>query len=96
MLDDIIALITHQLQPLPLKLERKFVGDMAQLDERYQLAKLTHQVSVYSKGILSMETTLMGIIQLDPRDVLEAGVRKELVNQVSTPYRESMFGEDEE
>jgi hypothetical protein len=30
-----------------------------------------------------METTLMGIIQLDPRDVLEAGVRKELVSQVS-------------
>jgi hypothetical protein len=44
-LDDIISLITNKLQPLPLKLERKFVGDMAQLDERYELAKLTHQVS---------------------------------------------------
>lgn len=52
------------------------------MDERYELAKLTHQVSVFTEGILAMEKTLLGIIQVDPRAILEDGLRKELVRQI--------------
>lgn len=48
------------------------------MDERYELAKLTHQVSVFTEGILAMEKTLLGIIQVDPRAILEDGLRKEV------------------
>ena len=44
---------------MPTKLERKFLKDYAQLDERYTLARATHQVAVFTSGILAMNTTLM-------------------------------------
>jgi WASH complex subunit strumpellin len=83
-LAQIITLQSNKMQVLPTKLERKYLKDFAQLDERYLLAKLTHQVSVFTQGILAMNTTLVGIIKLDPRLLLEDGIRKQLVKQNAT------------
>lgn len=80
-LDQIIAILTNQLQPLATKIERKYLHDLSQLGLRSELARCTHQVSVFTQGILSMQTTLLGIIKLDPRQVLEDGIRCELVRQ---------------
>lgn len=40
-------------------------------------------MSVFTEGILAMEKTLLGVIQVDPRKILEEGLRKELVRKVS-------------
>jgi WASH complex subunit strumpellin len=39
-------------------------------------------VSVFTEGVLAMEKTLMGIIEVDPKKLLQDGIRKELVRQV--------------
>jgi WASH complex subunit strumpellin len=83
-LDQIIQLQTNSMRPVPTKLERKYLKDVAQLEQRYTLAKATHQVSVFTQGILAMKRTIMGIIKLDPRQLLEDGIRKELVRQLTT------------
>jgi WASH complex subunit strumpellin len=44
---------------------------------------MTHAISVFTEGILAMETTLVGIIQVDPKQLLEDGIRKELVLQIA-------------
>ncbi len=59
------------MKPVPTKVERKYLKDFAQLEERFSLAQATHEVSVFTSGILAMETTLMGIIKLDPKQLLE-------------------------
>jgi WASH complex subunit strumpellin len=82
-LDSIIQLLTHDLKPIPTKVERQYMRDLSQLDLRYQLTRATHQVSVFTEGVLAMKRTLVGIISLDPKDVLEAGIRKELVRQIA-------------
>ncbi len=56
--------------------ERAELKDYAQLDERYKLAQLTHAVSCFTEGILAMETTLVGIIKVEPKQLLEEGIRK--------------------
>jgi len=83
-LDELIQLQTHALQAVPTKLERKYLKDVAQLDHRFTLAKATHQVSVFTQGILAMSQTIVGIIKLDPRQLLEDGIRSELVRQLAT------------
>ena len=68
--------------------------EFSQLDQRFQIAKLTHQVcycfgtcsvlnqvSVLSTGILAMRTTLVGVVQVDPKKLLEEGLRRELVTR---------------
>ncbi len=66
-----------------MRLEAKDLKDFAQLDLRFELAKLTHRVSVFTEGILVMQKTLLGVIQIEPRQILEEGLRRELVRQVS-------------
>lgn len=89
-LDDIIAIQTHKLAPLPVKFETVYLTDYAQLPERYQLARLTNQVSVFTEGVLAMEQTLLGVIRVDPRRVLHDGLRKELVRQLSFAMHDTL------
>jgi WASH complex subunit strumpellin len=83
-LDELTQLQTNELKPVPTKLERKYLKDYAQLEHRYTLSRATHQVSVFTQGILAMKRTIMGIIKLDPRQLLEDGIRAELVRQLTT------------
>ena len=89
-LDKITQINTTKLKPLDSKIERKHLKEAAQLVERYALAKLTHNVSVFTRGILNMHTTLVGVIKLDPRQTLQDGVRKQLVQQISTAMHEQL------
>ncbi|EGC36216.1 hypothetical protein DICPUDRAFT_151370 [Dictyostelium purpureum] len=82
-LKQIINMQTNNLKELPTKVEKEKFRDYAQLEQRYELAKATHSVSVFTEGILAMETTLVGIIEVDPKQLLEDGIRKELVLQIA-------------
>lgn len=53
-----------------------FFFRLAQHDHRYNLAKATHSISKFTEGILAMETTLVGVIQVEPKHLLEDGIRK--------------------
>ena len=86
-LSDVIDLQTHRLRGLPIKMATAKIRDYAQLDHRYLLARATHQISVFTEGILAMESTLLGVIQVDPRQILEDGIRKELVRQITGSSR---------
>lgn len=95
--------------------------EFAQLDERFEVARLTHSISVFTEGILMMKTTLVGVIkvltlvcvcvywlpiqwlygsyqlsisficQVDPKKLLEDGIRKELVKQVAETLHTSLI-----
>mmetsp|Transcript_24845 Transcript_24845/g.36645 ORF Transcript_24845/g.36645 Transcript_24845/m.36645 type:complete len:1170 (+) Transcript_24845:53-3562(+) len=82
-LSKIVTIQTHQLMDIPIRFEAKDLKDYAQLDDRLEMAKLTHQVSVFTEGVLVMEKTLLGVIQVDPRQILEEGLRRELVRQIA-------------
>jgi WASH complex subunit strumpellin len=89
-LREIIELQTNKLSELPTKVEKDRLKDFAQLEDRYKLAKATHLVSVFTEGILAMETTLVGIIEVDPKKLLEDGIRKELVNHIATALDQTL------
>ncbi|CAI8048928.1 WASH complex subunit 5 [Geodia barretti] len=53
---------------------------------------LTHLVeSVFTEGILLMKTTLVGVVKVDPKQLLEDGIRKELVQQVASALHHSLI-----
>ncbi|XP_019498974.1 PREDICTED: WASH complex subunit strumpellin [Hipposideros armiger] len=79
----IIKLQTHDIIEVPTRLDKEKLRDYAQLGPRYEVAKLTHAISIFTEGILMMKTTLVGIIKVDPKQLLEDGIRKELVKRVA-------------
>mmetsp|Transcript_25594 Transcript_25594/g.52071 ORF Transcript_25594/g.52071 Transcript_25594/m.52071 type:complete len:1147 (+) Transcript_25594:262-3702(+) len=82
-LNDIIATQTTSMQDLPPRLEKASLKEFSQLEQRYRLARSTHQVSVFTEGVLAMETTLVGIVEVDPKQLLQEGIRKELTRQIA-------------
>lgn len=56
----------------------------------FQVAKLTESVSTFTEGILAMKTTLVGIVRLDPKRLLEEGIRRELVSRMAMAMHVSL------
>ncbi|KAJ9467483.1 WASH complex subunit strumpellin-like protein [Diplonema papillatum] len=78
-----VTKMKSKIVEVPSKMPKDAVRDYAQLDDRYALANITYQISKFTEGILAMEKTLMGVIQVDPQKLLEDGIRKELVDSIS-------------
>jgi len=84
LLDAIIQLQTSSIPELSAKVEKDQIRDFAKLESRFKLSQLTYAISVFTEGILAMETTLVGIDRMIPKQMLEDGIRKELVRRVSS------------
>ncbi|KAK7873803.1 hypothetical protein R5R35_005787 [Gryllus longicercus] len=86
----IIHLQTSVLKELPTRLEKDRLRELAQLEERHEVARLTHAISILTEGILMMKSTLVGIIRIDPKQLLEDGIRKELVKHIATALHQGL------
>lgn len=82
-LEKIIKIQTESIREVPTRLDKDKLREYAQFDERYAVAKNTYQISVFTEGILMMKKTLVGVIELDPKQLLEDGIRKELVKNLA-------------
>ena len=80
LLDDVSKIFSCGFQEIPLKLAKNEIKNFAQNEMRYRLAKDAHLISVFTKGIFMMEKTLMGVIEVDPKIILEKGIRRELLS----------------
>ncbi|XP_060520959.1 WASH complex subunit 5 [Cylas formicarius] len=79
----IITIQTSVIKELPTRIDKDKLKDYAQLDERFELAELTHSVAIFSQGMRMMKSSLVGVVHLDPKKLLEDGIRKELVQYIS-------------
>ncbi|ESO02903.1 hypothetical protein HELRODRAFT_81068 [Helobdella robusta] len=86
----IINLLTSSIKEVPTRLDKEKMKDYAQLNERYEVAKLTNSISIFAEGMLMMKQTLVGVIKIDPKRLLEDGIRKELVMRVSRALNETL------
>eukprot|EP00755_Sulcionema_specki_P019764 Sspe_Gene.70274::Locus_41488_Transcript_1_1_Confidence_1.000_Length_3743::g.70274::m.70274/K18464/RTSC, SPG8; WASH complex subunit strumpellin len=82
-LQRVISILTNSLKECPTRIPRDQLKDYSQLEERHQLALTTFQISKFTEGILAMEKTLMGVIEIKPQQLLEDGIRKELVHKLA-------------
>ncbi|XP_053677589.1 WASH complex subunit 5 [Anopheles nili] len=89
-LAQIVHLQTNVLRELPARLEKERMKEYAQFEERFQIAKLTYTLSTFTEGILAMQTTLVGVVELDSRKLLEDGIRRKLVQNVSEAFHQQL------
>ncbi|TSK20198.1 WASH complex subunit 5 [Bagarius yarrelli] len=69
----------------------QIMGDLSYAWQLIDVAKLTHAISIFTEGILMMKTTLVGIIKVDPKQLLEDGIRKELVKRVALSLHKGLI-----
>ncbi len=78
LLEKISRILTVSVKEFEPKLSKEELKEFAKYDERYQLAKITHEVSLLTEGMLVLDKVLMGVIEIDPKEILVDGIRKEL------------------
>lgn len=82
-LEEISDILISKIKDFPVKLSKEELKEYTSFENRYKLAKLTHKISVYTEGILCLDKALMGVIRVDPKEILVEGIRRELVKTVS-------------
>ena len=82
LLAEIIDIQTNKLREVPTLLDKEKLREYAQLDERYKIANRTFSISLYTEGILQMKSAQIGCINVDSKQLLEDGIRKELVLKI--------------
>jgi WASH complex subunit strumpellin len=80
----IIHIQTNELKEVPTRLEKDKLKEYSQLEQRYMIANLTYSISLYTEGILQMKSTIIGYIPVEAKQLLEDGIRKELVKQITS------------
>ena len=58
----------------------------AKNEKRYLLARDAHLISVFTKDIFIREKTLVGVIEVDPKIILEKGIRTELLKLLAKKF----------
>ncbi|XP_037973203.2 WASH complex subunit 5 [Plutella xylostella] len=86
--EKIVELQTWSIKEVPTRLEKDRLREFAQLEQRMEVAKLTHSASTFTTGILDMRSTLVGVIRVDPAELLEEGLLKELAKHLSKKFEE--------
>jgi WASH complex subunit strumpellin len=82
-LHKVMYLLTNTLQECPSKLQREDWRKWSQLETREQLAAYTADIARYAAGLLAMEETTIGVVRVNPHQLLEDGIRKELVEHIA-------------
>ena len=82
--------IFDNLLECPSKLPKKDLVHQAQLELRQSLSTKISQIANYANGILAMESTLVGVIEVDPHQLLEDGIRRELVSLITTELHNTL------
>lgn len=67
----------------PHKFDKAELIKYNQTEQRLEISKLTNEISLFAESILNMETYLIGVIEVDPKEMLEAGIRKELIKLIA-------------
>lgn len=70
---------------------KELLKDFACFDERFILAKRTHEISMLTEGMLILDKTLMGVVEIDPKEILEDGIRKELARTLASMLHEGFI-----
>lgn len=84
------AALRTALYTAPAKIRVEDLAACAQVDVRRALSRCAYDVARYSDGVLDMEKTMLGVAEIAPRDVLENGIRRELVRRVSAICHEML------
>lgn len=84
-------LLTQNIKEMESKMLKDELKDFACYEDRYILAKRTHEISLLTEGMLVLDKTLMGVIEIDPKEILVDGLRKELGKTLASMLHEGFI-----
>lgn len=83
---------------LPARLEKARLREEAKagFEDRLEMARATARVAALAKGVREMEVTFVGVVRLDPKELLQDGVRSQLVAHLVEALSEGLRPDERE
>jgi len=84
LIGDVIELQTNNsIGNMPTRIALDNLRDYVLQEQRSKMLELTYKISHYAEGMMLMQSTTIGLIRLNSRQLLEDGIRRELVRKLS-------------
>jgi WASH complex subunit strumpellin len=83
--------MSTQIREFEVKVSKEFLKDNVLRETRFALAKKTYEITVMTEGMLKLDKTLMGVLELDPKKVLIVGLRNELCRKLAEILHEEFI-----
>lgn len=83
--------MANQIKDFEVKVSKEFLKENTMHQARFELAKKTHDITLLTEGMLKLDKTLMGVIELDPKNVLVVGLRNELCRKLAEILHEQFI-----
>ena len=90
-LEFVSSLMANQIKDFEVKVSKEFLKENTMHQARFELAKKTHEITLLTEGMLKLDKTLMGVIELDPKKVLVVGLRNELCRKLAEILHEQFI-----
>eukprot|EP01029_Cantina_marsupialis_P032034 TRINITY_DN944_c0_g1_i2.p1 TRINITY_DN944_c0_g1~~TRINITY_DN944_c0_g1_i2.p1 ORF type:complete len:853 (+),score=136.99 TRINITY_DN944_c0_g1_i2:61-2619(+) len=78
-----IVQVQSNMKRLGTKVMIEQFKELSQMQQRENLLRLTHRISLFTEGILDLQNTPLGAIEVQPQKILEDSIRRELVKKLS-------------
>lgn len=89
LLSTIVSIQTENvIGDMPSKVSLESLKDFALPEKRIQILELTYKASHYAESMLLMQNTNIGSIKINSKQLLEDGIRRELVIKMSKSIQE--------
>jgi len=89
-LEEISVILINKVKDMDTKIIKDTLKDYACFEDRYRLAKLTHEITLFTEGI-TLDPILMGVINIEPHEILVDGIRYELGKTLSKVFHEGFI-----
>lgn len=74
-LNEISEILSTDVKELEVRISKETLKDNTLTSKRYDLALKTHKITMFTEGMLVLDNVLMGVINIEPKEILVEGLR---------------------
>lgn len=82
-LDGISNILSTHIQEFETRISKDLLSSQALPEMRFELAERTHKITMFTEGMLVLDKVLMGVTEIEPKEILIDGLRKELCKKMA-------------
>lgn len=90
-LDGISNILSTHVAELETRISKETLKDAAKPEQRFLLAERTHKITMFTEGMLVLDKVLMGVTEIEPKEILIDGLRKELCKKMARMLHEEFI-----
>lgn len=90
-LDGISSILSTHIHELETRISKDLLRDSSVPEKRFELAERTHRITMFTEGMLVLDKVLMGVTEIEPKEILIDGLRKELCKKMAQMLHEEFI-----